>query len=113
MWLFSISTHKYGKKIAIFTYHDYYGCMKATLELVDSLHREIKTRARSEDKTFRAKVEELLTLGLQAERETNKKRKPFKLNIPKTSGKLLVDLLDKEAMSRLEDEKFYRLFGKQ
>jgi hypothetical protein len=85
--------------------------MKATLDIVDPLHREIKARARTEEKTFKAKVEELLRLGL--ENDSKEKKKPFKINFPKGAGPLLVDLLDKETMSKIEDEKFYRVFAKK
>lgn len=82
--------------------------MKATLDLVDPLHNEIKKRARAEDKTFRAKVEELLRVGLEAEKAQVKK-KPYKLNIPTKKLGLKIDLLDKDALYEILDEKYIKM----
>jgi hypothetical protein len=86
--------------------------MKATLELLDPIYNEVKARARKEDKTFRAKVEELLRLGLEEEKNAHRKKKPFKLNIPSTKGGLLIDLNDKDALYEILDEKFIKTHRK-
>lgn len=85
--------------------------MKATIDLVDPLHNEIKKRARAEDKTFRAKVEELLRAGLEVDKN-QRKRKPYKLNIPTTRGGLLIDLNDKDALYAILDEKYLKMHKK-
>jgi hypothetical protein len=87
--------------------------MKVTVDIRDSLHKEIKNQAIVNGASFRSEVEELLRLGIDARaKQKPLKRGPFNLNLAKAKGPLLIDILDKEAMSRLEDEKFYKLYGK-